>query len=169
MRLCFEERAVMQMFDTVLTSVITALVGEDIPAVRAFPAEGIDRDSTAVAVFIKGGSITASGYGDYLGIAEENGVTKEYYGSHGEIKIGLSIYAPADSEEDITELLGDICACIGSVSGVKLKSFEQGEVKFDTETEMLKCESILTVSAYLIRDSAQGSSFTDFVLKGELK
>ena len=157
------------MFDTVIDSVIAALTAENIPAVRKFPADILDRDSAAVAVGLKSGCVSASGYGDYLGILEQGGELTELYGSKAELCLSIEIFTPAadgHAEEECTELLGDICACIGGLAGVKLRSFEGNAPAYDEETEMFRCESVLTVMAYLVRESDDAGGFTDFVLKG---
>ncbi|MDO4815171.1 MAG: hypothetical protein Q4A83_01015 [Bacillota bacterium] len=160
------------MFDSVLNSVISTLEDEGIPAVRKYPGCVLDRSTAAVAVSLKAGSITASGYGNYMGIYEKNGDIKELYGHRAELKIGMEIYTPAAADKaeiQCTKLLNDICSCIGGISGVKLKSFEGGEAKYDSETEMFRCESTVEVTVYLVCNREERGRFTDFVLKGELK
>lgn len=159
-------------FDTVINAVVTALTAENIPAARKFPACVLDRHSAAVAVSLKSGSITASGYGDYLGVCESGGEVKELYGSKAELKIGLEIFTPAEcghGEGECVELLGDICACLGELSGIKLTSFESDEPYYDGEAEMFCMKCALNVTAQLVRRSDECGGFTDFVLKGELK
>ena len=160
------------MFDSVLNSVISALKCQGIPAVRKYPGCVLDRSTAAAAVSLKAGSLTASGYGNYMGICEKDGEVRELYGTRGELKIGIEIYTPAASEHaepECTALLGDICSCIGNIDGIKLKSFESGEAEYDSETEMFRCESTLNATVYLICSSDESGGFTDFVLKGELK
>ncbi|MCF0138161.1 MAG: hypothetical protein HUJ66_07345 [Oscillospiraceae bacterium] len=160
------------MFDTVINAVLTALKDEGIPAVRKFPAEALDRDSAAVAVCLKSGSVTASGYGNYLGVCDRNGELREVYGSSAELTAGIEIYTPAaagHAEPECTALLGSICACVGALQGVTLRSFECGETRFDPETEMFRCDAALKLTAYLTRSADENGVFTDFVLRGELK
>lgn len=160
------------MFDSVLTAVVSALNNEGIPAVRKFPGCVLDRSSAAVAVSLKSGSVTASGCGNYLGICDYGGSLQELYGRRAELKIGLEIYTPAadsHAEPECTSLLGDICACVGNIEGVKLRGFENSEPRYDPETEMFCCESVLSLRVYLVKSADNSGSFTDFVLRGELK
>lgn len=160
------------MFDSVLDAVVSCLQSNSISAVRKYPGCVLDRNSAAVAVSLKSGSLTASGCGNYLGICDSGGTVKELYGSRAELKIGIEIYTPAADDHAETEcvsLLGDICTCVGDIQGIKLKSFENGEAEYDAETEMFRCESALSVTAFMVRQVDECGGFTDFVLRGELK
>lgn len=160
------------MFDSVLDAVVSALNAENIAAVRKYPGCILDRDTAAVAVSLKSGSLTASGCGNYLGTMDSGGTVKELYGSRAELKIGIEIYTPAaadHAEGECISILDDVCACVGGIQGVRLKSFESGEPEYDAETEMFRCRSVLTVSAFMVHQTDDSGAFTDFVLKGELK
>lgn len=160
------------MFDSVLDAVVSVLNAEGVPAVRKFPGCILNRNTVAVAVSLKSGSLTASGCGNYLGVCHDGGIIKELYGTRAELKISIEIYTPAadkHGEGECMRLLESICSCVGDIQGIKLKGIESRETVYDTEAEMFRCDCTAELTAFLVRESDECGGFTDFVLRGELK
>lgn len=160
-------REVRQMFDNVISAVLSWLSSANISAVEKFPETKIDRESAVVAVSIKSGVLTSSGAGNYLGIYDYGGSLKEVYGSRAELCFALDIYSP---DSGTTAIFDEIAGAAPSLpDGLKLRSIECGSTEFDSESGMfcLKCE--MKCIAILVRtETEEQGEFSDFVLRGEI-
>lgn len=74
--------------------------------------------------------------------------TEQMLGSRGQLRIGLDIYSPSPNCDLLKE---QICAYMGSVSSLTVTDFEAGEVSYDGETEMYRCECTVGAKACLVR------------------
>lgn len=155
------------MFDSIIDSVVTWLVNENINAVRRFPETKIDRAESIVAVSIKSAIMTASGAGNYLGIYEQGGVLCEVYGTRADMTFALDIYTPDNSGTELFDNVAD--AVYALPDGLKLKSFECDSAEFDKESGMFCMKSRLNCTAIMVRaENTEHREFTGFVLRGEL-
>lgn len=136
------------MLDGVINSIVASLESSGINAVKKYPAVALDRDNTVVCVSLRSAAISASGCGNYIGLCSENGIIKEMLGSRGKLGIGLEIYCPSPDCELIKEQLLECLAGIGSLS---IKSFDAGEICYDSQSEMYRCECTATAVACLVR------------------
>lgn len=136
------------MFYTVIQHIISFLTESGINAVMAFPETVIDKSKAVVCVSMRSARITACGCGNYIGIGFENGVVKEMLGSHGELRIGLSIYSPSPNCESLKE---NVFLSLGDMDTLTIKGYEIGEVKYDAQSEMYRCECTVEASANLVR------------------
>ena len=152
------------MFDGIIDSIVSALTAERINAVRKFPADKLERDNPIVCAALKTIEITASGLGNYIGLCRENGEIKEMYGSRAELALSLEIFSPTP---DCNVFLTQLIKKLGSVEALSIKSFDAGEVSFDTRSGMFRCECIAKGSACLVRELAD-SDVSDFKLEGEI-
>lgn len=145
------------MFNTVIQHIISFLTESGINAVMAFPETVIDKSKAVVCVSMRSAKITACGCGNYIGISLENGVVKEMLGSHGELKIGLNIYSPKPNCESLKE---NVFLSLGDMDTLTIKGFETGEVQYDAQSEMYRCECTVEASANLVRSlSAPNAAF----------
>lgn len=136
------------MLDGVINNIVASLESSGINAVKKYPAVALDRDKTVVCVFLRSATISASGCGNYIGLCSENGIIKEMLGSRGKLGIGLDIYGPSPNCDLIKEQLWECLAGIGSLS---IKSFDAGEICYDSQSEMYRCECTATAIACLVR------------------
>lgn len=145
------------MFNTVIQHIISFFTESGINAVMAFPETVIDKSKAVVCVSMRSAKVTACGCGNYIGISLENGVVKEMLGSHGELKIGLDIYSPKPNCESLKE---NVFLSLGDMDTLTIKGFETGEVQYDAQSEMYRCECTVEASANLVRSlSAPNAAF----------
>ena len=138
------------MLDAVIDSIVQILSAGGINAVKKYPVDVLDCSKKTVCVSLRSAKITASGCGNYIGLTAENGSIKEMLGSRGQLRIGLDIYSPSPNCDLLKE---QICAYMGSVSSLTVTDFEAGEVSYDGETEMYRCECTVGAKACLVRRS----------------
>lgn len=136
------------MLDTVIDSIVQILSAAGINAVKKYPVDVIDCTKTTACVSLRSAKITASGCGNYIGLTIENGSFKEMLGSRGELRIEIDIYSPTPNCDPLKE---QICTCLGSISSLTINGFEAGEVSYDGETEMYRCECTADAKACLVR------------------
>ena len=83
------------MIDAVLREIVSLLRNAGIDAVLQYPATALDRRrGPLVCAAVKEGTRTGSGFGDYLGIREENGAMLEVYGCRVELTVSLDRFVP---------------------------------------------------------------------------
>ena len=152
------------MFDSIIDSMAAALTAQGINAVRRFPADKLDSDAPVVCLGIKAAQLTASGFGNYIGLCRENGEIKEMYGSRAELMLSLEIFSPIP---DCNAFLTELYKQLGGIESLSVKSFETGEVSFDARSGMFRCECLAKGSACLVRELTD-SDVSDFRLEGEI-
>lgn len=152
------------MFDSIIDSMAAALTAQGINAVRRFPADKLDSDAPVVCLGIKAAQLTASGLGNYIGLCRENGEIKEMYGSRAELMLSLEIFSPIP---DCNAFLTELYKQLGGIESLSVKSFETGEVSFDSRSGMFRCECLAKGGACLVRELAD-SDVSDFRLEGEI-
>ena len=160
------------MLNDILDAVISAMTNVGINAVSKYPGAALDRSETTVAVSVKHGQLSGSGCGNYLGTRESGGEISELYGCRAELEIAMDIYTaapPEEAEKTCLDLLDELCTCVGEIDGVRLVSLSCGDVHFDAQTEMLRCDASLSLLAFLVAEGDGAGGFTDFVLRGVLK
>lgn len=140
------------MLKNVVEDITQILIDDGINAVAAFPAIDFDKKKTVVCVSIRSARITACGCGNYIGLCLENGVIKEMFGSHGDLKIGLDIYSAKSDCENLKE---SVCDSLRSMNSLTVKSFEAGEVSFDGKSEMYCCKCTAEAEASLVRSVSE--------------
>lgn len=136
------------MFNTVIQHIVSFLAESGINAVMAFPETVINKRKAVVCVSMRSAKITACGCGNYIGIGFENGILKEMLGSHGELRIGLDIYSPKPNCESLKE---NVFLSLGGMDTLTIKGFEVGEVQYDAQSEMYRCECTVDATANLVR------------------
>ena len=132
------------MLKSVVESITQTLINDGINAVAAFPVADFDKQKTVICVSIRSVKITSCGCGNYIGLCLENGVIKEM--------IGLDIYSPMPDCENLKE---NVCNSLGSMSSLKVKSFEASEVSFDGKSEMYYCKCTAEAEASLVRSLSE--------------
>ena len=151
------------MLDSICDSIVDALTSAGINAVRKFPSQKLERNEQIVCVSLKSAVITASGLGNYIGFCWEDGVLKEMYGSKAELKMSLEIFSPTP---DCGELRDSLSGQLGSITSMSVKSFEAGEVSFDSRSGMFRCECLAEASCCLVR-SLVDSNLSGYGIEGE--
>ena len=152
------------MFDSIIDSIVEALTAQGLYAVRRFPADKLDSEAPLVCIGIKAAQLTASGLGNYIGLCRENGEIMEMYGSRAELTLSLEIFSPTP---DCNAFIAKLIKQLGSVEALSVKSFDAGEVSFDSRSGMFRCECIAKGGACLVRELAD-SDVLDFKLEGEI-
>lgn len=136
------------MLSGVIESIVSVLKQGGVNAVAKFPTAYLDRSKAICCVSMRTAKISASGCGNYIGLCMENGEIKEMLGSKAELNIGLDIYSPSPNCEKLKE---QICTCIDAVPSLNFRCFEAGEVCFDEDCEMYRCECTVNAVACLVR------------------
>lgn len=136
------------MLNVVVNTIVQHLELNDIYAVNKYAPGEILRDKATVCVSLKSAKITASGCGNYIGFSAESTEFKEMFGSKGELCIKFEIYGPLYVFD---QLKADLCDCLAGMSLVNIRSFEAGEVSFDSKSELFRCECSANATVCLVR------------------
>lgn len=145
------------MFDGVIANIVATLSQNGVNAVRKYPSVILDRSKAVCCVSIRSARISSSGCGNYIGLCLENGQLKEMLGSKGELDIGLDIYSPTPRFEELKQ---QVCTCLAELASLNVRAFEVGEVSFDGESGMYRCECTANAVACLVRQiNDLGSGF----------
>ena len=140
------------MLESFENGMIAFLQGKGIPAVHSFPAMMLDSRKAAVCVSIKNARITASGLGNYIGIAEENGEIKELYGSKAEMELELKAYSPPVPERvSSLKMLEEVFAAFYD-NGTSIRESSVSEEHWDSDSGMFRCDCRLAISTLLVRE-----------------
>lgn len=158
------------MFKSVTDSIVQTLAGEGINAVAEFPPSRLDEGAAAVCVSLKSARISASGFGNYIGLGSSDGDVRELYGSKAELIIALDIYSPAAAaaaEAGCAEQAGLVSEKIRGVPGLSITEFELGAVDYDPDSEMLRSRCTAKARALLVRELS-GGELSDYGLGDEV-
>lgn len=156
------------MLNTVITAITTHLTSKSISAMRAYPAQSINRSSSYVVVSVSKGKFSPAGCGRYLGVYTNGGVSGEVFGNMAELEISMDIYAQTAAAalttfDSVTESLADI------PSGIKIKSFETEDTRYDEASEMFLRRTVLCCTACIVYEAdTSGTVISDFKLRGEM-
>lgn len=160
--------------DELIAALLRALEKAQITAVKAFP-EGImpklTGPVTAVGIReMKGG---ANGAYTYLGMqADGMGAARALYGRRLEAEALMQVYCPRSlggracmtESERVAALLAE------QPGGVRIESFSVGTCAYDAVSDCFRCTITAKTRAYLYAlANEDGTEFTDFILKGEVK
>jgi len=163
------------MMSGLISAVVTALTAADISARSAFAASPIDRSESGVCVGIGSAEQTEGGLARYLGVRTDaqNGET-EVYGLRCTVALGLDVYAPMGAEDApgaCLDLFDAAAEVIADMPGLRVLSLSCGTPAPDERSGMFRLSGAVRCSALLLRteSGAAESTFTDFVLKGELQ
>lgn len=132
------------MLEKLAESTAELLRAAGLPAYRAFPREAVER----------GG--------------------REVYGLRCDVELALDIYAPMSAENGAAEcgrLFDAAAAALGAAAGLSVRELRCGEAAPDARLGMFVLRGAADCAALLVDESGDGDgkTFTDFVLKGELK
>ena len=164
------------MLEKLAESAAELLREAGLPAYRAFPREAVERGGAFIAVGIRRASGRGAGFARYLGVepdAERGG--REVYGLRCDVELALDIYAPMDAENGAAEcgqLFDAAAAALGAAEGLSVRELRCGEAAPDARLGMFVLRGAADCAALLVDESGgdgDGKTFTDFVLKGELK
>ncbi len=156
------------MFELAAADIAAAIEDADIKAVTKFPPAKLNRAEPVVCVSIKSARISASGCGNYIGLYTQEGQLCEMYGSKAELVISLEIYAPADpnTNEHGCEHYADLVrGILFEYPKLSVTSFEFGEVHYDTESEMFRCDCTAKAKAVLVRSLSTVADTVEYRLE----
>ena len=140
------------MLTSIENAVVAFLRERDIPAVRMYPAAELDSRRPVAAVAVRNAVVTASGLGDYIGIAEDDGSIRELYGSKAELKLAVRTYSPPIvNRTGSLSLMETVLEALRSGS-IRIRSTEISGESFDAESGMFVCDALLEIGALLVRE-----------------
>lgn len=160
--------------DELIAALLRALEKAQITAVKAFP-EGImpklTGPVTAVGIReMKGG---ANGAYTYLGMQPDGtGAARALYGRRLEAEALMQVYCPRSlgGRACMTESERVAALLAGEPGGVRIESFSVGTCAYDAVSDCFRCTITAKTRAYLYAlANEDGTEFTDFILKGEVK
>lgn len=147
------------MLDEIAAGVARLLEGAGIKAVTAFPAAEFDGSAPFVCVGLNAAHLSSSGLGNYIGVCSEDGRVREMYGEKAELTLVLDVYAKASESEGCSELANLARCALYGADGMSVTEFSFGEVKYDSDSRMLRSRCAVKASAYLVREKL-GSSLS---------
>lgn len=153
------------MFKSVTEGIVQELAAENINALTKFPPCKLER-TAAVCVSIKSARVSASGFGNYIGLGSSDGNIREMYGSKAELVIALDIYSPVKADSagpDCAEYAGLVNEKIRSISGLSVTEFEFGGIDYDDDSEMFRSRCTAKARAILVRELS-GGELSDYGL-----
>lgn len=164
------------MLEKLAESAAAILTGAGIAAGAAYPKTAADRSGAFIAVGVRRASGRGAGFARYLGVMDdpERGET-EVYGLRCEVELALDVYAPMTAENGAAACAGlfdRAAAALGAAAGLNVLELRCGEAAPDKRLGMFALHGEVLCSALLLEgESGSGAAgtFTDFVLKGELK
>ena len=162
------------MLEKLVGSVVEILSAAGLNAGAAFPKQAAARGSAFIAVGIRRASGRGAGFARYLGVERdpERGET-EIYGMRCEVELALDIYAPmseANGAAACSALFDRAAAALDGAAGLSVRELRCGEAAPDRTAGMFLLRGEAACSALLAAAGDDGDgTFTDFVLKGELK
>lgn len=142
------------MFNQIEETVENALSSANINAVRKYPADKLNRKESIVCVSLKEAELLSSGLGNYVGIAAVSGVRTEFYANRTELSVALELFAPTPA--DCESLRGNVHEALCK-SDLKIKQLRAGEIRWDFESEMFRCDLMLYAWAYFVRKLNNGT------------
>ena len=133
-------------------SMLALLQSSGIPAVHSYPAQRLDSRAPVVCLGVKSARITASGLGNYIGIAEENGEIKEMYGSMADMELALRAYSPPVPDRvSALSMLEDVFAALYE-NGTSIRESTVSEEHWDSDSGMFRCDCQLKIRLLLVRE-----------------
>ena len=162
------------LLEKVIAAVVETLNLAEVPAAPAYVKQPLDDTAAFVRVGVKRVSEAYGVGAQYLGILHdaEHG-DREVYGLQCEIELSVDVYAPFAQDNGAlvcTELFDSAALAIGAVEGLKLKALSCGAPAPEETTGMFLLRGSMLCSAWLVAEqSGEAGTFTDFILKGELK
>ena len=163
------------MLEKLTESVAELLCKAGIPAGAAFPKKAADPAGEFVAVGVRRASGRGAGFARYLGeVTDPARGAREVYGLRCDVELALDIYAPMRAENGAAAcaaLFDRAAAALGGAAGLSVRELRCGEAAPDARLGMFVMHGAADCGALLVDESAGGAegTFTDFVLKGELK
>ena len=123
-------------------------------AVRAYEKRIFDSEESVICVSLSEISITASGLGNYVGLASEDGEIREMYGSSARLKLDLDIYAPTHRlcEDEKIRLL----KALREFRCMKINSMDFSGALYESASNMMKSHCEVNASALLVRQLCDG-------------
>lgn len=159
------------MTDAILSAVTDCLAQAELPAVRAWPATALRRDTPCICVGLQSCKASGSGMGEYLGrrTSHSGDADTELYGLRLEVEIALSVLAPNAAE--CAETVDRLSTALDALpSGLKTRSLVCSRLQPDKMTGMFRCDAALCAVAHLIAESDEETgTFLDFELRGVFK
>lgn len=159
------------MTETILSAVTDCLVQAGLPALRAYPAQQLRRDTPCICVGLQSCKASGSGMGEYLGrrTAADGSADTELYGLRLETEIALSVLAPNAAQ--CAETVDRLSAALDALpSGLKARSLVCSRLQPDKTAGMFRCDAVLCAAAHLIAESDEETgTFLDFELRGVFK
>lgn len=162
------------MMAGVVDTAVAALTAAGIAAGCAWPKTAVSPGSSFVKVGVARAGASAGGFARYLGVERdpETG-EREVYGLRCDLTLRLDVYAPLSAENAATaclDLFDAAADAIASVPGLRLTALRCGAPAPDRETGMFRLEGAAECRALLVASgAADEGTFTDFVLRGELR
>ena len=161
------------MLDNVRNAVIAALQAAELPAAAAYPRSAVPATESRICVGLARAEDCSPGFARYLGVENdpERG-EMEIYGLQCLLALSLDIYAPMSAEDAAGDCLAMFDAAAGVIDGcgIRLKALRCGEPAPDRASGMMHLRSEAEGTALLVAaaDDGDETSFSDFVLRGEL-
>lgn len=153
-----------------MEQMVQALNLAGLHAIAAMPKTVAPRlTAPVVAVETAGASCTQAGMYRYLGMAEDG---REMYGRRLEAVLRLEIFSPkAAAGDGVRKAVGQVMnVLLDGIPALSMGEITVEESSFNTACDCFTCAVRVPVSALVYATASDdGTEFTDFTLKGELK
>ena len=159
--------------EQLIEAILRILQEAGFPAVRQMPQGKYPHLEGAVtAVGLQAAKTAQSRRFSYLGRTEKDGEELELYGKELEAEIFLQTLCPrsrgAEAAMQRTDEIAQMLS--GPLDAVSLSGFSVGPCSYDAQADVFTMTVTAQVSAYLYALAEEdGTEFTDFILKGEVK
>ena len=162
----------MNGLDTIREHMTAFLRAQGVSAVTAWPDEARAAPNSAVAaVSIRRCEGGPSGFQDYLGqrFNPDTGNWEELYGKQLTVTFGLDLYGERTGGAAACQAAFDAMAAAfqqGGPAGLAVRTFSQGEVKYDKDLGLFRCPVEAVCQCFLYAVADEGGQFLDFEIKG---
>ncbi|MBQ9733264.1 MAG: hypothetical protein IJV74_03410 [Clostridia bacterium] len=163
------------MFGNITESIVEQLRSCGLKAGRSYPVKPIgEGEGCFVRVSVDSVSRSEAGFARFLGMEfAEDGSAKEIYGMRCELCLAADIYAsagPENAAEACERELDSLMAALDRWDGISINTVKCSSAAPDSETGLFRCSCIAEVKAMLTAEKEEEAlSFSDFILKGEIK
>ncbi len=159
--------------EQLIEAILRILQEAGFPAVRQMPQGKYPHLNGAVtAVGLQAAKTAQLRRFSYLGKTEKEGEELELYGKELEAEVFLQSICPrSKGAQTVMQRTDEIAQLLaGPMDTVSLSGFSVGPCTYDAQTDVFTMTVTAQVSAYLYALAEEdGTEFTDFILKGEVK